>query len=92
MGKHTGIRLASHYNPRVPSPNILAVVITVSDSRSAGAQQDFSGPAVARILGEAGFTVGETVIVPDDQAAIEAELLRPPAMSPRKRPAPSATA
>ncbi len=51
-----------------------AVVITVSDSRSAGAQEDLSGPAVARLLAEAGFEVADTLLVRDEQPEIEAML------------------
>jgi molybdopterin adenylyltransferase len=39
-------------------------------------QPDLSGPAIARALAEAGFTIGEVVLIPDEQAAIEAELIR----------------
>jgi molybdenum cofactor synthesis domain-containing protein len=53
-----------------------AVVITVSDSRAAGVREDLSGPAVARLLEGAGFEVAEMVVVPDEQAMLEAELRR----------------
>jgi molybdenum cofactor synthesis domain-containing protein len=53
-----------------------SIVITVSDSRSTGAQPDLSGPAVARVLGAAGFDVEAVVVVPDDQRMLEAELRR----------------
>lgn len=53
-----------------------AVVITVSDSRSAGLREDLSGPAVARVLGMAGFDVVEVALVPDEQELLEAELRR----------------
>jgi molybdenum cofactor synthesis domain-containing protein len=53
-----------------------AVVITVSDSRSAGKQADLSGPAVARVLAQAGFNIVDMVTIPDDQPLIEAELRR----------------
>ena len=53
-----------------------AVVITVSDSRSAGTREDLSGPAVARVLTGAGFQVAEVLVVADQQSLIEAELRR----------------
>ena len=52
------------------------VVITVSDSRSLGERDDLSGPAVARVLESAAFEVVEIVVVPDEQAQLEAELRR----------------
>jgi len=51
-----------------------AVVITVSDKCSAGLRADESGPAVAELLREAGYTVHAQEIVPDEQALIEAAL------------------
>lgn len=47
-----------------------AAVITISDSRSAGAAGDESGPAAASFLRDMGLDVAETRIVPDDSAAI----------------------
>lgn len=52
------------------------VVITVSDSRSAGEREDLSGPAVARTLKQAAFDVIEIVVVPDERTLLEAELRR----------------
>ena len=51
-----------------------AAVITVSDQGSKGLRQDTSGPAVAAMLGEAGFEVVYRAIVPDEQEQISAEL------------------
>lgn len=53
-----------------------AAVITVSDLGSRGLRQDTSGPAVAAMLAEAGFTVTHTAMVPDEQPQISAELRR----------------
>ena len=53
-----------------------AAIITVSDLGSRGLRQDTSGPAVAAMLAEAGFTVTHTAMVPDEQAQISAELCR----------------
>jgi molybdopterin adenylyltransferase len=47
-----------------------AVVLTISDRCSAGTQPDLSGPAVARVLAEAGITHITTAILPDDIADI----------------------
>jgi molybdenum cofactor synthesis domain-containing protein len=43
-----------------------AIVITASDRCYAGAQTDLSGPAVARLLQEAGAEVLEVRVVPDE--------------------------
>ena len=51
-----------------------AVVITVSDSASAGRRADASGPEACRRLREMGLTVGEPVVVPDDRLRIAAAL------------------
>lgn len=50
------------------------MVLTVSDRCFAGTQADLSGPAVAGILAEAGATVLEMVIVPDELDRITAAL------------------
>ena len=46
-----------------------AHVITVSDGVAAGVRDDLSGEALTRILSDAGYTVGRTV-VPDEEKAI----------------------
>ena len=53
-----------------------AAVVTVSDRASAGVYADGTGPVVAELLRDAGYEVKETVVIPDDQAGIEAELIR----------------
>jgi len=53
-----------------------AAVLTVSDSSSRGERADLSGPATADLLRQSGFEVTHQEIVPDEQAAIEAELIR----------------
>jgi len=50
-------------------------VVTVSDSTVAGARQDLSGPAVAAICEQAGWTVSTRAVVPDEQPRIEALLV-----------------
>ena len=51
-----------------------ALVLTISDSASAGKRDDLSGPEAKRILEEAGFTVLAIDILPDERAAIESRL------------------
>lgn len=51
-----------------------ALVLTISDSASAGKREDLSGPEAKRILEEAGFAVQAIDILPDEQAAIESRL------------------
>lgn len=51
-----------------------AVVITISDSSAAGRRPDASGPEACRRLREAGLTVGDPVVVPDDRLRIAAAL------------------
>jgi molybdopterin adenylyltransferase len=51
-----------------------ALVITVSDSRTAGVRPDLSGPAVVRALEAAGFSVPAAILVPDERDRIEAAL------------------
>ncbi|MDP8976417.1 MAG: MogA/MoaB family molybdenum cofactor biosynthesis protein [Actinomycetota bacterium] len=49
-------------------------VLTVSDAGAAGQRPDESGPAVVRMVTEAGFSLEGTAMVPDDQDGIEAAL------------------
>jgi molybdopterin adenylyltransferase len=51
-----------------------AVVITASDRCFAGTQTDVSGPAVAQLLAEAGATVLEVQIFPDEVEQLSAAL------------------
>jgi molybdenum cofactor synthesis domain-containing protein len=53
-----------------------AAVITVSDKGAAGQREDEGGPLVSRMLRGAGYDVVHTAVVPDEQAQIEAELIR----------------
>jgi molybdenum cofactor synthesis domain-containing protein len=53
---------------------VKAAVLTVSDRASAGAMEDQSGPAVAKLLEGAGFEVAAVDVVPDDGARIAAWL------------------
>lgn len=53
-----------------------AMVITVSDSRSAGGQADTSGPTAEAILQQLGFTLSTPLIVPDEMPAIRDAVIR----------------
>ena len=52
-----------------------AAVITVSDKGSRGERVDTSGPAVVKMLEEAGFEVVYASIIPDEMDQIKAELI-----------------
>jgi molybdenum cofactor synthesis domain-containing protein len=52
-----------------------AAVITASDRCSAGMQVDVSGPAVAAVLTQAGATVAETLILPDEVTVLSAAIV-----------------
>ena len=41
-------------------------VLTISDRSAAGEREDMSGPALSRAVKEAGWSVSQTAIVPDD--------------------------
>ncbi|MCD8097824.1 MAG: MOSC domain-containing protein [Lachnospiraceae bacterium] len=53
-----------------------AAVITLSDKGAAGEREDRSGPEVERLLKEAGYEVVETLLLADEQAALERQLIR----------------
>ena len=53
-----------------------AAVITISDKGSRGERVDTSGPAVRKILEDAGFEVVHTAILPDEKEQIQNELIR----------------
>ncbi len=55
---------------------LTAAVMTVSDRSFNGQREDLSGPALCDELRKAGYEVTETVLVPDEQGMIEAELIR----------------
>ncbi len=59
-----------------PDRPFTAAVITVSDRSAAGEREDLSGPAAAGMLREAGYDVLETIIIPDEQEQISAQLRR----------------
>lgn len=47
-----------------------AVVITVSSRAAAGVYEDEAGPALVALLAEAGFDVGEPVVIPDGRSEV----------------------
>ena len=56
----------------VPSPSPTALVVTVSTRASAGVYEDRSGPILVAGLREAGFEVGDPLVVPDGDEVGEA--------------------
>lgn len=51
-----------------------ALILTVSTRAAAGVYADEAGPAIAAALSEAGWVVGEVVVVPDGRATVAATL------------------
>ena len=62
----------------MPDPNrpFTAAVITLSDKGAKGEREDKSGPAAEQILKDAGYTVIETLLLPDEPALLKKELCR----------------
>lgn len=50
-------------------------IVTISDSRSQGTRADSTTALIRRLMAEAGYTVGETAMIPDDAKQIEATLI-----------------
>lgn len=53
-----------------------AAIITLSDKGSQGKRQDTSGPAIAARLKDSGYDVVETLLLPDEAAALRQQLCR----------------
>ena len=53
-----------------------AAVITLSDKGAAGEREDKSGPKIVEMIGEAGYDVKETLLLPDGRTALEKQLIR----------------
>jgi molybdenum cofactor synthesis domain-containing protein len=53
-----------------------ALVLTISDSASAGKRTDLSGPEAQRILEEIGFQVLAIEVLPDEKSVIESRIRR----------------
>ena len=51
-------------------------VITLSDRAYSGEREDLSGPAIIEYLRTKGYSLPEYVLIADDKAKLEAELLR----------------
>jgi molybdopterin adenylyltransferase len=55
---------------------VRAVVITCSDAAAGGWREDRAGPAVRRILIEAGYETGDIVVLPDEADQIADAIVR----------------
>ena len=53
-----------------------AAIITLSDSGHVGRREDKSGPVIAELLTAAGYTVTETLLLPDGVEPLAGELRR----------------
>lgn len=62
--------------PRKEPLSFQAAVITLSDRCSSGEREDESGPAIEKRLIEEGYQIIERLVLPDDRAALEKELIR----------------
>ena len=71
---HTGDEMT--LLPPVEDPPLRAAVITLSDKGSRGEREDKSGPLAAQMLAGAGYLVEETLLLPDDENALKAQLIR----------------
>ena len=54
---------------------LTAAVLTISDSSSRGEREDVSGPAVAKMLEQAQFSVVGKGLVPDEESSIQQALI-----------------
>ena len=52
-----------------------AAILILSDKGAAGEREDQSGPLIAQMLKEAGYSVTGQILLPDEQSIIEAELI-----------------
>jgi len=64
------IRLAE-----APARGPRAAVLILSDKGAKGERKDESGPLIARMLRDAGYTLAELKLLPDERGEIEAELI-----------------
>ena len=56
--------------------DIRAGVLTISDKGSTGERKDESGAAVARMIGDHGYSVIKSDVIPDDRAEISQTLVQ----------------
>ena len=62
--------------PREGKRPYQAAVITLSDKGARGEREDLSGPAIVERLKAAGYEIAETLLLPDDEQPLKAELMR----------------
>ena len=62
--------------PPPENPPLRAAVITLSDTGSRGDREVKSGPLIVKMLTAAGYKVEETLLLPDEAAALKAQLIR----------------
>ena len=58
-----------------PIQRLQAAILILSDKGSKGERKDESGPLIAEMLNQAGYCVVQQSLLPDEQSAIEAELI-----------------
>ena len=68
--------MSGHSHEQTGHRTFTAAVITLSDKGFRGEREDKSGPTVCSILEENGYSVIETLLLPDERAEIEASLRR----------------
>ena len=59
-----------------PTRPFTAAWITLSDKGYAGGRKDKSGPLIGEMLTEAGYTVVEEILIPDEPDILKAQLIR----------------
>lgn len=62
--------------PREGKRPYQAAVITLSDKGARGEREDLSGPAIVERLKAAGYEIAETLLLPDGEQPLKAELMR----------------
>lgn len=62
--------------PREGKRPYQAAVLTLSDKGSQGLREDKSGPAIVNRLHKVGYEVCETLLLPDDKAQLQTQLIR----------------
>jgi molybdenum cofactor synthesis domain-containing protein len=59
-----------------PDRALTAAWITLSDKGAAGEREDKSGPLIGELLGEAGYSVIEGLLIPDEPEMLKRQLIR----------------